>query len=176
MPPAMQAALVAAGRPGGEETDPARIGNRALRGSRNAQRRSRGAALAQREHGQNSSDQHFSEARDSRSNRTHALRDQDRTGRRSRIVEATDISDSIVTASKTCWPAAVPKRAASARLASKPSCARFSPIAHESSRASAKTYDLRMTSHPPSDVATPSASGFIQLSRSHRHIHCSVAR
>ena len=80
MPPAMQAALVAQDGPAAKKLTAARIGNRALRGDWDAQRRSGRAPLAQREHGQNSSDQHFPETRDSRSDRTHALRDQDRPG------------------------------------------------------------------------------------------------
>jgi DNA-binding response OmpR family regulator len=68
----------------GQETDSARIGERALRGRRDAQRRSGGAAFAQREHGQNSPDQHLSEAWNPRSDRTHPLRDQDGNGDRSR--------------------------------------------------------------------------------------------
>jgi hypothetical protein len=44
------------------------------------------------------------------------------------------------------------KRAASARLASKLSCARFSPIARIIAR-QRQTYDLRMTAHPSPVVA-----------------------
>ena len=81
MPPTMQAELARQESSERQGTDPARIGNRALRGGRDCAISKSRAAVDQREHRQNSSQQDFPEARRARSSRAHALRDQDRTGR-----------------------------------------------------------------------------------------------
>src|SRR6267378_6331129 len=76
--------ICAAGKFQWKRIDAARIRNRPLRRLWAAQYRSRRAAFDNREYGQDSPQQYFSEARRARSSRADALRDQDRDGRGTR--------------------------------------------------------------------------------------------